>query len=69
MFKDFYSQPDCDRCHKPFGPARTESWFTSETICMDCADEEIKIKKALKAKGHDTSEYESIGYVPVIAEL
>ncbi len=58
----FFSQENCDRCHNPLA-ARTMSWFTDETICMDCADKETEIKKKLPKGGAD---YEGCGHVPQV---
>lgn len=58
----FFSQTNCDRCGNPL-PIRTTSWFTDETICMDCRNKEKVIKEALRAKGIDNA-MEGCGYVP-----
>jgi hypothetical protein len=59
---DMFSATDCDRCNKPLGPARTMSWFTEETICIDCSAAEGEIKQALTAVGKGT--LEGCGFVP-----
>ena len=58
----FFSQNKCDRCPNSL-IARIMSWFTNETICMECAKKEGEIKKALRANGIDNA-MEGCGYVP-----
>ena len=58
----FFTQTTCDRCKEQL-IARTMSWFTEETICMDCYDKEVTIRQKLKAKGI-TDTYEGCGYIP-----
>jgi len=57
---EFFHKERCDRCVAGLG-ARTMSWFTDETICMDCSDEEARTKKAMRAAGTDPSFYEGCG--------
>ena len=40
----FFTQTNCDRCNSPL-PVRTMSYFTTETICMDCSDKETDENK------------------------
>ena len=40
----------CERCGKPLG-GRTTSWFTEETICMECSYKEDEIKRKLRSEG------------------
>ena len=58
----FFSQTTCDRCGKNLNGTRTCSWFTTETICMDCSDRESEIKAKLREKGK--SDMEGCGFVP-----
>jgi len=51
----------CDRCGKVLG-ARITSWFTEETICMDCSQKEDEIKRKLRSEGK--GDMEGCGYVP-----
>jgi hypothetical protein len=39
------------------------SWFTRETICMDCADKELELRKKLPDMGRA---YEGCGYIPKV---
>lgn len=59
---DFFDKKNCDRCGKPL-MARIMSWFTDETICLDCSKKEIEIKKQLPDYGNS---YEGCGYIPEI---
>ena len=61
----FFSQTNCDRCKQPLQRARIMSWFTTETICMDCSKKEGDIKNALRDKGISDA-MEGCGYVPKI---
>jgi hypothetical protein len=40
------------------------SWFTEETICMDCKEKENEIKELLREAGTDPSKLEGCGYIP-----
>jgi hypothetical protein len=60
----FFTQNNCDRCGNPL-PVRIMSWFTGETICMDCMNKESETKAKLRAKD-DTKDYEGCGYIPTI---
>lgn len=60
----FFSQRDCDRCHRPINRVKTVSWFTNETICLECAEGEDEVKKRIRAKGMNPMGYEGCGYVP-----
>lgn len=61
---DFFSKRNCDRCSGDL-KVRTMSWFTEQTICMKCSDEESKIKTALREKGIKDA-MEGCGYIPKI---
>jgi len=60
MNDKFFTQKHCDRCNAVL-KVRTMSWFTEETICMLCKDEEQKIRASLPNHG---ASYEGCGYVP-----
>jgi hypothetical protein len=59
----FFSQSNCDRCGSKL-VARITSWFTTETICLDCSAKEDKIKEMLKGQGKNPSDFEGCGYIP-----
>ena len=59
----FFSQKNCDRCGQELF-VRIMSWFTTDTICDDCHDKEIKIKKELESQGVNVNSLEGCGYVP-----
>ena len=40
MGSRFFSQPNCDRCHKPLTGGRIMSRFNEDCLCMDCAEAE-----------------------------
>ena len=68
MTDTFFANKPCDRCGGDL-QVRTMSWFTEETICIDCMRKETEIKEALKAQGKDPRDYEGCGHVPKIKEL
>lgn len=51
----------CERCGGGLD-ARTMSWFTPETICMDCSDREQEFKVMMRSKGFDPGAFEGCGY-------
>ena len=64
MPKDkFFSQDKCDRCGSDL-VVRIMSWFTDETICMDCSAKEDALKLRLRETGSDPANLEGCGYVP-----
>ena len=63
MTDAFFTKTSCDRCSGGL-QVRTTSWFTEETICMDCSKKEQEIKEAIKARGEDPRAYEGCGKVP-----
>jgi len=65
MNKDrFFEVTHCDRCGKPIGDARTMSWFTTETICMPCADDEDKLKTTMDMLGIPVVEGGGLPQIP-----
>ena len=62
MKDEFFDKQNCDRCGNVLY-ARTISWFTNETICMDCSAKEDEIKKRLPDYAKD---FEGCGYLPII---
>ena len=56
----FFTQQNCDRCNSPL-KVRIMSWFTNETICLECSGKEKEIRSTLPDHGKD---YEGCGYVP-----
>ena len=64
MVKDtFFTQTTCDRCGGSLA-VRKLSWFTSETICMECIKAEDKIKQLITDSGQDLRDFEGCGHVP-----
>jgi len=59
----FLTQTHCDRCKKLL-KVRTMSYFTEETICMECKDKETEIKELYATAGVDTRTLEGCGYLP-----
>jgi len=60
----FFTQTYCDRCSNDLR-VRTMSWFTTETICMECSAKEDVIKQKLRERGIEDA-MEGCGYVPKI---
>lgn len=65
--REFFTAKKCDRCANDL-TIRTLSWFTDETICMDCSTVEHRIKAALREAG-DPEAKEGCGYVPDVAKI
>lgn len=59
---DFLVKQNCDRCNSML-LVRTTSWFTTETICMECKDKESKIKSNLRRNGISDA-MEGCGFIP-----
>lgn len=64
---DLFDATHCDRCNESLegGHRRMMSWFTEETICMNCSNEETKIRVKLPDGG---SSHEGCGYIPEVKE-
>ena len=60
MQDTFFTQQNCDRCNADL-EVRTMSWFTSETICGNCSNEERELRKTLPNNGR---KLEGCGYIP-----
>ncbi len=67
MTDQFFTQTKCSRCPNDL-KVRTMSWFTDETICMDCSNKEKDIKLKLTFLGKEPANYEGCGYIPKIEE-
>ncbi|MGA2296061.1 MAG: gamma-glutamylcyclotransferase [FCB group bacterium] len=64
MEDKFFTQSQCDRCGNNLY-ARIMSFFTTETICLDCSLKEDELKQNLPDGGKS---YEGCGYIPNINE-
>jgi recombinational DNA repair protein (RecF pathway) len=60
----FFEVTKCERCGNSL-ESRTTSWFTEETICMECSYKEDEIKRKLRSEGK--SDMEGCGYIPSVA--
>jgi len=58
----FLEKETCDRCGQPL-VVRTMSWFTEETICLACSDQEGALKEKLRKNGV-VGTMEGCGFVP-----
>jgi len=65
--REFFTTKQCGRCANDL-TIRTMSWFTDETICMDCSIVESHIKSALREAGYPEAK-EACGYVPDISKI
>jgi ribosomal protein L40E len=61
-----FDATDCERCGATLG-ARITSWFTQETICMECSRKEDEIKLKLRKAGK--GDMEGCGYIPSFMSL
>ena len=59
---DLFEATNCDRCNATL-VGRIMSWFTKETLCIECSAKESKIKDELHAKGYADA-LEGCGYIP-----
>jgi len=62
MATDLFEATECDRCGGDL-ISRIMSWFTTETICMDCSAKEGIIKRQLREQGDPTAQ-EGCGFIP-----
>jgi len=62
----YFIQHFCDRCNGEFSKGRVMSFFTRETICLDCSrkEEEIRAKIREDAGAGADLEYEGCGFLP-----
>lgn len=61
----FFDALFCERCGMDLSKsARTMSWFTEQTICLDCSSAEKVIKDKLRNSGR--GDMEGCGYVPEV---
>ena len=62
MAKEWWNVSRCERCGVSLeGKAHILSWFTTQEICMSCAEAERIIRAALPNGGAD---HEGCGYLP-----
>jgi hypothetical protein len=59
-----YRQEFCQRCGAHM-IASIMSWFTTETICMQCSEKEREIKRKLRSQGIEDA-LEGCGYIPSV---
>ena len=59
---DFLKKKNCDRCDSDL-PSRIMSWFTKETICLECSGKESEIKSNLRKNGISDA-MEGCGFIP-----
>jgi len=64
--EEFFTQKHCDRCGGEL-TARIMSWFTNDTICLDCSVAEDAIKTKMRERGMDPAGYEGCGYIPDVS--
>lgn len=67
--RTFFIQKNCDRCGKLLNNAREMSFFTKETLCMECSAEEDRIRRKIRERDGDPKadlKYEGCGMVPRI---
>ena len=64
----FFSQPNCSRCGKELR-VRIMSWFTEETICMACHNNEVGLRQMIRKAGLESKYPEGCGHMPTIIEI
>lgn len=67
--RTFFIQRSCDRCCRPLVGGRTMSFFTKETLCVECSNAEDGIRRRIREQDKDPDadlRYEGCGAVPKI---
>jgi len=67
----FFLQKDCDRCKGSLEEGRAISFFTRETICMECSRKEDEIRQRIRERDKDSDAdmiYFGCGVVPKIKQ-
>ena len=67
MSDPFFTKTKCDRCGGSL-EVRTMSWFTTETICVDCCDKEDILRAELRTK-EIRGTMEGCGFIPDPAKV
>ena len=65
----FFIQKSCDRCGASLEAGRTMSFFTKETLCLECSKKEDEIRQKIREQDGDPNadlKYENIGIVPKV---
>ena len=65
----FFIQKNCDRCNSGLEGGRVISFFTRETICMECSRKEDEIRQKIRERDSDPEAdmtYFGCGVVPKI---
>ncbi len=67
----YFIQPFCDRCEESLSKGRRMSFFTKETICLDCFKKEEEIRtKIIEDVGEEADlEYDGCGFLPRVREI
>lgn len=60
----FFTISSCQRCGCKLSGGRIQSWFTEQTLCMGCHQDEKKLRSSLPDGGRNL---EGCGYMPVVA--
>jgi hypothetical protein len=63
-----YSHDRCDRCGR-ITSVRSQSFFTSDTVCMSCLVDEAQSMAELRTMGLDPATFEACGCVPTPASV
>ena len=65
----FFIQKSCDRCRGSLNGGRSMSFFTKQTLCMECSAKEDEIRKRIREQDGDLNadlKYEGVGVVPKV---
>lgn len=65
----FFIQKNCDRCGRLLNSERIMSFFTKETLCMECSAGEDRIRRKIRERDGDANadlKYEGCGIVPKV---
>ena len=65
----FFIQKNCDRCGASLEAGRAMSFFTRETLCLECSKKEDEIRQKIRERDGDPNadlKYQNIGVVPKV---
>ena len=64
---NFYHCTECERCGGSI-LTRTISFYTYQTICMECSEREAELRQKMRERGVNPNQYEGCGYMPQIED-
>jgi hypothetical protein len=64
----YFIQRFCDRCDRELSEKRMMSFFTNETICLECFQKEEEIRTKIREESGADADlaYQGCGFVPKV---